>query len=409
MALRYELVPIHPVATIRFAGPARRARHRHGRLRRAVVDRYGASPPLGRAADLTRIIDDALRERGYLHAAITPRAELEHAPERATLVFTIDPGPRTHDRRHRDRRQPHGPAGRAPRRGSVSRAGAPYQRDALNARIEQYVDERRSRGYYEAKILPAVQLADDDRVANLTLTVTPGPHVRVVFTGDPLPADRRAELVPIEREGSVDEDLLEDSSNRIEEYLRAQGYRDATAPHTREDANGELVITFTVTRARSSRWRRSRSPATRRCRSPTSSRRCGCATASRSRAPDSTPTCSSSRTSTTAAALRPRAAGRRSRSSRPTPPPAQVPVAVRIVITEGVRTIVDGVAFDGNQAMPEAALRARLGLQPGAPFVPGQLAVDRDAIQLAYQNLGYPERDRRRTAGVQPERHARGV
>ena len=63
----------------------------------------------------------------------------------------------------------------------------------------------------------------------------PGPHVRVVFTGDPLPSDRRAELVPVEREGSVDEDLLEDSSNRIEEYLRGQGYRDATAPHTREE------------------------------------------------------------------------------------------------------------------------------------------------------------------------------
>ena len=60
--------------------------------------------------------------------------------------------------------------------------------------------------------------------------------MRVVFTGDPLPSDRRDELVPVEREGSVDEDLLEDSSNRIEEYLRAQGYRDAAAPHTREES-----------------------------------------------------------------------------------------------------------------------------------------------------------------------------
>src|SRR4029079_19110870 len=76
----------------------------------------------------------------------------------------------------------------------------------------------------------------------------PGPHVRVVFSGDPLPSDRRAELVPVERGGSVDEDLLEDASNRIEEYLRTQGYRDAAAPHTRQTTNGELVITFTVTR-----------------------------------------------------------------------------------------------------------------------------------------------------------------
>ena len=93
-----------------------------------------------------------------------------------------------------------------------------------------------------------VRLSRDQRIADLTLTVQPGPHVRVVFTGDPLPSDRRAELVPVEREGSVDEDLLEDSSNRIEEYLRALGYRDARAPHAREERNGELVITFAVTR-----------------------------------------------------------------------------------------------------------------------------------------------------------------
>ena len=64
-------------------------------------------------------------------------------------------------------------------------------------------------------------------------------------------------------------------------------------------------------------------------------------------------------------------------------------MAVRAVISEGPRTIVDAVSFAGNQAVAEAALRARLGLRPGAPYVPGQLAVDRDAIQLAYQDLGY--------------------
>src|SRR6185436_19394631 len=38
------------------------------------------------------------------------------------------------------------------------------------------------------------------------------------------------------------------ASNRIEEFLRAQGYRDATAPHTREESNGDLLITFTVSK-----------------------------------------------------------------------------------------------------------------------------------------------------------------
>ena len=95
---------------------------------------------------------------------------------------------------------------------------------------------------------------DDDRTVNLTFTIVPGPHVRVVFNGDPLPADRREEFVPVAREGSADEDLLEDSSIRIEEYLRAQGYRDASAPHARQDAGDELVITFADARDLSTAW-----------------------------------------------------------------------------------------------------------------------------------------------------------
>ena len=71
--------------------------------------------------------------------------------------------------------------------------------------------------------------------------------MRVVFDGDSFPGDKR-ELVPVEREGSVDEDLLEDSTARIEDALKSQGYKDARAPHERADSNGELVITFRVAR-----------------------------------------------------------------------------------------------------------------------------------------------------------------
>ena len=63
--------------------------------------------------------------------------------------------------------------------------GAPYESEALNARIEKYLSGVRSRGYYEAKVTPTVSLADSDRVANLTVAVDRGPHVRIVFAGDP--------------------------------------------------------------------------------------------------------------------------------------------------------------------------------------------------------------------------------
>src|SRR5262249_33836736 len=163
---------------------------------------YGVSPPLGRLADMVRILADAPRERGYLRAAIAPRPAVEHAPERATLGFRLGPGPRTRVGTVARARIPTAARPEAITRVNLGR-GAPYQRDALNARFDRYVGERRSHGYYEARISPAVRLSEDGATADLTLNVAPGPHVRVVFTGDPLPADRRAELVPVEREGSV--------------------------------------------------------------------------------------------------------------------------------------------------------------------------------------------------------------
>src|SRR5207248_8213383 len=94
VTLVYDLVPIHPVDRIVFTG-ARAAGIDTSRLRRAVVERYGASPPVGRATDLARIVEDELRQRGYLHAQVAPRAELRHEPDRATLVVALEPGART--------------------------------------------------------------------------------------------------------------------------------------------------------------------------------------------------------------------------------------------------------------------------------------------------------------------------
>jgi outer membrane protein assembly factor BamA len=66
-----------------------------------------------------------------------------------------------------------------------------------------------------------------------------------------------------------------------------------------------------------------------------------------------------------------------------------VPVTVRIVVSEGPRTIVGIVTIDGNQALSTADLRARMRLQGGSPYFAAQLTADRDAIVQAYQNRGY--------------------
>ena len=123
---------------------------------------------------MTRLIADTLREQGYLHASVSPRSELEHAPERATLVFSIDPGPRTTIGELLVDGKPMMSSPDLFSRLGL-KPGAPYQRQALSTRIERAIEERRKAGYYEARITPAVELANDDRVANITIAVSPGP------------------------------------------------------------------------------------------------------------------------------------------------------------------------------------------------------------------------------------------
>ena len=388
VAVRYDLSPVHPVSKIAFAWKSSAAGVDEGRLRRAAIERGGRSLRVSRAAELADAVRAALGERGYLNPTVTPGTEVSHRPHSTTLVFTIDPGPRTVI----GDLSVTGLSGMtaAGFLGQLRLAkGAPYEREALAARIDRYLATVRSRGYYEAKVTPVLTLADDNRVANLAVIVNRGPHVRVVFAGDPLPENRRADLVPVEREGSVNEDLLEDSTNRIEEFLRAQGYRDAAAPHARAEANGELVITFRVNKGPAYRVARveisgnasvplaSFEPSLRlREGMPFSAARLDADIAAIEELYNRSGFVGAKADS----GVEPQAAAAGA---------SPVPVVVRIVIREGVRTLVGSVRFSGNPSIDAATLNGLVSLQPNRPFVPARLAVDRDAVLLRYLNLGY--------------------
>jgi outer membrane protein insertion porin family len=398
VALRYELSPIHAVSKIEFAGRLEAAGIDVGQLRRALVDRFGTSPPLGRADQLSLAIGDTLREHGYRHPEIRPRVDVDPRSERAALVFNIDPGSRTTLGEITVVGTPAMPQEEFLKRLGLA-PGMPFEPDALNARITSYIDARRARGYYQARVTPAVSFADNDRVANLTLTVAPGPHVSVVFSGDPLPSATRATLVPIEREGSADEDLLEDSSNRIEEFLRAQGYRDAMAPHTRQETGGELLITFAVHKGL--QYRVGPVEITGDASLPLPDLRASLRTRVGEAYSDANLDADVTAIETV---YRGRGFGAAKVQADPrpgaaTPDGTQMPVAVSILITEGVRTVVGSVRIEGNASVSETALRQTLSLQPGTPYFDAQLRRDIDAMQLQYANLGY----RSATVQAQPD------
>ncbi len=78
--------------------------------------------------------------------------------------------------------------------------------------------------------------------------VEAGGTVTLEFAGDPLPAGKPDDYVPIQRDNSADQDLLEDATRRIESALRADGYWRAKAPFTKTTEGSKTVITFTISR-----------------------------------------------------------------------------------------------------------------------------------------------------------------
>jgi outer membrane protein assembly complex protein YaeT len=387
VALTYELVPLRTIQDVSFTGddaPGVDA----DRLRRLIAQRYGSSPPPGRATDIEALIAADLKEAGYLHARITSRIDTARSGLHSMLAVTIVPGGRTRVGSIEVEGDPGMSVPQFLDALHLSR-GMPFQREALNTRIDRYLDNRRSRGYFAARVSYSPQFVDEDRTANLTMTIVPGPHVNVMFVGDPLSNARRDDLVPIAREGSADEDVLEDATNRIEELLRSEGYRDASAPHSKDERGGELYITFNVKKGPQYRVGRVDIAGN----SSISLTELQQHLRIRPGQPYSDAALESERTLIEDVYHRDGFVAAQARITNESEPEtlgaADVAVAIRIAITENARTVVERVRIEGASSVAESDLRAALTLQAGRPFSANALAVDRDVIQLRLANLGY--------------------
>lgn len=387
VALRYVLVPVRRIRKIDLRGTLQL---RASDLRTALDERHGDAPSAARLGEMAQTLAALYRERGYPAAVITPVLEPGRAPEDVTAVFTIEPGPQAMIR-----------AARVSGTGTIPPAqllvrlaiepGRPYDRQAIERRLAAHEEELRASGHYEADVSHRVVESEDGRGVALTLLVDPGPRVRVVFAGDPLSGVRQDALVPIRRERSVDEDLLEDASRGIEQYLRNEGYRGAEAPYTRDERDGELVLTFIVARGPLHRLDdldvTGYGALTREELAPLLVLEPG-------------EPFVDARVSTVAAALTELYRVRGFTRATVTPD-IQVrplrgegggafrPVAVTYEIEEGPQTIVSGVTFEGAGALPDARLRPLVGLDTGRPFYRPRLLADRDAIERAYRNEGF--------------------
>lgn len=388
VTLRWVLVPVQRIAAIDIDGPAAFSENT---LRGEINERVGSSPVTSRVGEIERALVEYYAARGYRRPDIRSQVLPGAAPEFARLSLFVSAGRRTTI----GHITINGVEGAASTQSVLAdlglERGRPYDAAAIAARVEDYESALRDARYYEANVDVAASFADDESTANLTITIERGPRVRVVFAGDPLPENRRETLVPIRQERSIDLDLLEDASRNIEAYLRQQGYRAADARYVREASDGEMVLTFTVARGELHRLEsldvvgyEALPGADIR---PLLALKTG-------------EPFSDSRVATVASAVTElyRVRGFAGATVKPeinVLPPANDagqevrPVAVRLIINEGVQTLVGNVEITGASAWPAADLRELLTLTAGRPYYRPQLDADRDALERHYRNHGF--------------------
>ena len=359
-------------------------------LRNAVESGFGGEPPLSRAPELAAAVTDYYREHGYRAAVVSPEMVPTSDEGAVTLTLRIDPGPRTTVGNATVVGTPLEPSARILSRLGLE-PGRPYDRLQLQERLLAYEADLREDGRYEASVRETTRFSDADHTASVEVTVDPGLIVRVVYAGDPLPADVREAMVPVRRERSSDEDLLEDGSRNIEAYLRERGYRAAAAPYDRETRGDERLLTFTVAHGPLHRVNAVSIE--------------GNATLP---AAELEPLLKltrgdpfvDARVSAISVAIEElyRVRGYQAAAVKPSIEvlPEQVdgdvrfrPVDVRFTIDEGRQTTVATVDIEGAATVPESALREALSLTAGRPFYGPMINADRDALERVLRNRGF--------------------
>jgi len=381
--LRFQLFPLHPVDRLEFRGVLGLS---EGELRRAVAERFGTAPLASRAPDVARTLELVYHDAGYLRARITPRIDITHDPDRASMTFGIEAGTRARIARVEFDVEPTS----TPPLPTAVTTGQPYDNTAILAALQSYEETQRERGYYEARATHSVDFVGDDAIVRIS--IDQGPLVAVAFAGDPLPESERDRLVPVRAEGATDEDLLEDSSLAIEAYLHERGYRDATATYTREEAPGALTIRFTI--ARGSRYVVDGVSIGGNASVPAVD------IAPLVRLKEGDPFVQSA-VDGSAGAIRALYRGRGFTKAMVMAavdlPPAgsgrdvDRRVRIRVDIVEGPQTRVSSVSVDGNTALSEAQVQALLSISTGSAYSEADVASNQDRLDLEYRNLGYAD------------------
>jgi outer membrane protein insertion porin family len=386
LALLFRLTPRHPVTGIQFKGDTGLS---ETELRNLVTSRYAGIPAREQPAAVARVLERLMQDEGFPTALVESEVVMTHDPDRATLVLTVTAGPRSMIARTNVE-------GVSPMtdaqiiKDTRTEPGQPFRRAEVESRLADIEDALRRQEYYRAVAIIAGEPQPTEGGVLLNLQVDAGPKVTLAWEGMTVSSGLAEDLVPLRRLRSVDEDLLEDSDEAVVSYLRGQGYREASATHTRVEDGDRLVITMKVTRGL--RYVVDALPVTGNAHVPLDTVRDILGVEAGQPYSDANLINGIRRLKAEYLRLGYYLVGIEQQDVEEVPgsrTAEQVRVRVPIAITEGPLARIGRVTLTGVSAALEPELRGLMESAPGAPYIRERDAADRARIETFYRDRGF--------------------
>jgi len=174
-------------------------------------------------------VRQALESNGYFQATIKPATTLDEASSQVNAIYTVNIGPQARVGLITLEGKDPGLTAAEVRKQGKLKQGSKVNRDTVSNALSRLREQYQKKDRLEATTSLRQQTYNQPRKqVDYDFNANQGPLVKVTLEGASFSKSRLKLLVPIYEEGTIDNDLLNEGTFNIKDYLFQEGYFDAT-------------------------------------------------------------------------------------------------------------------------------------------------------------------------------------
>ena len=180
-------------------------------------------------ASATEGVRQALASNGYFEPSIAVKTTVDEAGDQVNAVYTVQVGPQARVGKIALQGDDPGMTVEEVRSKGKLKQGSKVTRETTSNVLTRLRAQYEKRDRMEATTSLRTESYDKARKqVDYTLNANQGPLVKVVVEGAKFSSARLKLLLPIYQEGTIDNDLLNEGTFNLKDYLLQEGYFDAT-------------------------------------------------------------------------------------------------------------------------------------------------------------------------------------